>query len=290
MQIQREEKADKQINTRTVSQNDGANARPVDADGANKQSRSRSRRRRVTDAGQTEYVGKPEVDEDTPATELGRRRNEQALNIQPNGNLTDPTRLSPPIVLSSPPDENSENPKEIPLPASPGERPSAGPGKAFPFKLGRHPDAPGDEGANASAVTLTNQAGVVSPMEDENDEQPGASLDYQDEHSIDSIDAQGSIDGQRTIEPIEDAHGEHADGVDHYDLRNKLPLDGENGNELARNAVGPIEERRGTLEDARGVLHHGPGIIGGLGKKKKVEDGGVVARPVIDRSDTASLD
>ena len=128
-------------------------------------------------------------------------------------------------------------------------------------------------------------------MEDENSEQPGASLGYQDEHPIDSIDAQVNIDGQRTVEPVEDAHGEHADGVDHYDLRNKLPLDGENGNELARNAVGPIEERRGTLEDARGVLHHGPGIIGGLGKKKKEGgDRGSVTRPVIDRSDTASLD
>ena len=288
MQIQREEKADKQINTTTVSQNDGANARPVDADGANKQSRSRSRRRRVTDAGQTEYVGKLEVDEDTPATELGRRRNEQALNGKANGNLTDPAHLTPPIVLSSPPDEDSGNAKEIPLPASPGERPSARPGKAFPFKLGKNTDGPSEEGANASTVTLTNKASVVSPMEDENSEQPGASLDYQDEHSIDSIDAQVNIDGQRTIEPVEDAHGEHADGVDHYDLRNKLPLDGENGNELARNAVGPIEERRGTLEDARGVLHHGPGIIGGLGKKK--EDRGSVTRPVIDRSDTASLD
>ena len=320
-------------------------------------SRSRSRRRGVTDTGQTNHVGKPEIDENTPAAELDRQRNEQALNGQANGCPTDRAHLAPSILLSSPPDENPESAKAVPLPASPGERPSAGPGKAFPFKLGRHmgiqdvnastvtlasqagvvspkgdeeskqlgdsitsspPDqnlenaiavplpaspgkrpsaAPGkafpfklgrhlgDEGANASTVTLTSQAGVVSPKADETGKQLGDSLDSQDEHSI---YAHENINRQEMIEPVEDANGEQADGVDHYDLRNKLPLEGENGNELANNVVGPVEERRGTLEDAKGVLHHGPGVVGGIGEKKG--EGNGAERPGIDRSDTASLD
>lgn len=363
--IQREKKADKEVNTTIISQNDGANARPVGTDRANKLSRSRSRRRGVTDAGQTDYTAKPGNDENTPAAELDRRRNEQASNSQANGHPTDHAHLAPPILLSSPPDENSENAKAVPLPASPGERPSAGPGmafpfklgrtlgnqdvnasnitlasqagvvspnrdeeskqvsdsitssppdrnsenaiavplpaspgerpsagpgKAFPFKLGRHQGSLGIEGANASTVTLTSQAGVVSPKGDETGKQAGDSPDNQDEVFI---DAQENHDRQRTIEPVEDAHGEYADGVDHYDLRNKLPLAGENGNELANTAVGPVEERRGTLEDAKGVLHHGPGVIGGIGEKKgegKGEGEEEVTRPGIDRSDTASLD
>lgn len=237
----------------------------------------------------------------------------------------------------------------MPLPASPGERPSAGPGKAFPFKLGRHLR---DQDANASTVTLASQAGVVGPKGDEQSKQLGDSItpgppdrkpknekavpfptspeerpsagpgkvsdeganptnqadvvsskadetvkqsgdspDTQDEHPIQSP---ANRNHQQTIEPVEDAHGEQADGVDHYDLRNKLPLDGENGNELANNVVGPADERRGTLEDAKGVLHHGPGVVGGIGEKQKKEgreEGkrGVV-KPGIDRSDTASLD
>lgn len=360
LQIQREEKADKDVNITTVSQNDGANARPVDAERVEKLSRSRSRRRGVTDAGQTDYVRKPEVDENTPAAELDRQRNEQTLNGQADGHSTDRALLIPPIVLSSPPDRDSENAKAVPLPASPGERPSAGPGKAFPFKLGRHlgnqdvnastvtlasqagvispkgdevnkqlgdniiasppdqnsenavvvplPASPGarpsagagkafpfklgrhlsDEGANASTVTLTNQAGVVSPKANGTGKHLSDSLDNQDEHSI---GAQENQVGQTAIEPVEDAHGEQADGVDHYDLRNKLPLEGENGNELADTTVGAVEERRGTLEDAKGVLYHGPGVVGGVGGKKGEGNGREgLERPAVDRSDTASLD
>ena len=361
LQIQREEQADKEVRTTTVSQNDGANARPAGADRANKISRSRSRRRGVTDAGQTTYLAKTEIDENTPAAELDRRTDEQALNGQANGHPTDRAQLAPPIVLSSPPDADSENAKAVPLPASPGERPSAGPGTAFPFKLGRDlgnedvngstvtlasqagivspkgdkegtqlsdsittsppdqssenattiplPASPGerpsagpgkafpfklgrhlgDEGANASTVTLTSQAGVVSPSVEGTGKQLGDDDDDPDSHNEHTIDAAGISNGRELIEPVEDAHGERADGVDHYDLRNKLPLEGENGNELANEAVGPVEERRGTLEDAKGVLHHGPGVVGGIGGKKGVGADGAM-RPVVDRSDTASLD
>ena len=358
MQIQREEKADKDVNTVVVSQNDGANARPIGADQANKQYRSRSRRRGVTDGGQTGYVGKPKIDENTPVTELDRRRKGET-----NGHPTDRAHLAPPIILSSPPnadsenasavplpaspgerpsagpgkafpfklgshladqdvnastvtlashagvvspngdeenkqlgdsiapsppDQNSENAIAVPLPASPGERPSAGSGKAFPFKLGRHPSGLGNEGANASTITPTSQAGVVPPKGDETGKPNGYKLDNQDEQFI---DAPENFDDQRTIEPVEDANGEHTDGVDHYDLRNKLPLEGEKGNELANNVVSPVEGRRGTLEDAKGVLHHGPGVAGGIGEKKGGDEGEEgVRRPAIDRSDTASLD
>lgn len=188
--------------------------------------------------------------------------------------------------ITSPPDHNSEDAIAVPLPVSPGDRPSAGTGKAFPFKLGRHLT---DGDANASTVTLTSQAGVVTPKADKMGKPPGDSLDGQREHSHDT----GEMHHHRgTIEPVEDAHGEQADGVDHYDLRNRLPLESENGNELANSAVGPTEERRGTLEDAKGVLHHGPGVIGGIGEKESEGKGEQKAatKPGIDRSDTASLD
>ena len=360
-QIQREEKADKDVNTMTVSQNDGANARPVDADRANKQSRSRSRRRRVTDTGQTSHLGNFETDENTPAAEIDRLRSEQALNDQAKGYATDPAHLAPPTFLSSPPDgnseiakgvplpacprerssagpstpfpfgtdrrssnqdvnnstqtpasgpsvaspnrdeeseypedsiassppdRNSENAIAVPLPASPGERPSAGPGKAFPFKLGRHLASHVNEDANASTLTLTSQADVISPMEDDSGIQLGHGSSYsQDAHSY--TVREDSPHHQRRIEPVEDAHGDNNDGVDYYDLRSKLPLEGEDGNELANQVVSPVEQRRGTMEDAKGVLHHGLGVVGGLGEKR---DAKTMRRPEIDRSDTASLD
>ena len=298
-QIQREERADKEVNTTTVSQNDGANARPVDAHRANKQFRSRSRRRRITDAGQTDYTGKPQIDEIRPTAEVDHRKNEQALTGQEDGHLADPTNLAPPILLSSPPDQNQETAKEVPLPASPGERPSAGYGNAFPFKLGRHPDTPDREGANASTITLTHQAGVVSPNSNEiktNEQQTSANLDADqaNEHFIDAPETPNHQNS--TIEPIEDAHGEHADIIDRYDLRgnDKLPPDGESGNKPANSAVRPAEGRRGTLEDAKGVLFHGPGVVGPLSHKKEKEEEEqgeeMRRRPGVDRSDTASLD
>ena len=350
----------------TVSQNDGANARPIDADRANKQSRSRSRRRGVTDTGQTGHLGKLENDENTPAAEIDRLRSKQALNDQAKGSATDPAYPAPPIFLSSPPDGTSENAKGVPLPASPGEqssadpsspfpyrtgrrssnqdvnnntkapasgpsvaspnrdeeseypedsitsnppdlnfenatavhlpaspgeRPSAGPGKAFPFKLGRHLASHGNEDANASTLTLTSQADIISPMgEDDSGKQLGHSS-RDAPYSFTSREETPHHHHQRGIEPVEDAHGNNnnEDGVDHYDLRSKLPLEGEDGNELANEIVSPVEERRGTLEDAKGVLHHGLGVVGGLGEKRDARRV-MRMRPEIDRSDTASLD
>lgn len=198
-------------------------------------------------------------------------------------------------IVSDPRDRNLKNAKAVPLPASPDKQPSASPGKASPSKVGRHLD---DEDTNS-----TSHADVFSPKGDDPVKQSGYSPDSQDEHPIQSPPSTNNH--QQTISPIEDAHGEPADGVDHYDLRNhKLPLEeGENGNELANNNfVGSAgEERRGTLEDAKGVLYHGAGVGGGIGEKKmgkggaggegKGEDDSVgVGKPKIDRSDTASLD
>ena len=43
--------------------------------------------------------------------------------------------------------------------------------------------------------------------------------------------------------------------------------------------------------DAKGVLYHGPGVVGGLGRKREKKFVGMEStRPEIDRSDTASLD
>ena len=248
------------------------------------------------------------------------------MDGQANGHHTDPIQLASPIEVFSPPDETLENAKAIPLPASPGERPFAGTGKAFPFKLGRDTPDLDPEGANTSTITLTTEAGVVPPPPKEHESgaaQTGATTIPDDEQlrpvvddddDDDDDDAQDETDPHHhhhhqssPIEPVEDAHSDHqhhhhadADGVDHYDLRNnnknRLPLEGgENGKELANNnAVGPTEgKRRSTLVDAKGVLYHGPGVVGGLGRKKRKEeddDDGGVMRPGIDRSDTASLD
>lgn len=232
------------------------------------------------------------------------------MDGQANGHHTDPIQLAPPIEVFSPPDETLENAKAIPLPASPGERPSAGPGKVFPFKLGRDTPDLGPEGANTSTITLTTEAGIVPPPPKEHESgaaQTGATTIPDDDDAQDETDPHHHYHHQSSpIEPVEDAHGDHqhhhhadADGLDHYDLRNNnnnLPLEGgENGNELANNnAVGPAEgKRRSTLVDAKGVLYHGPGVVGGLGRKKRKEgddDDGGVMRPGIDRSDTASLD
>lgn len=228
-----------------------------------------------------------------------------------NGHPTAPIQPAPPTEIISSPEQALENAKATPLPTSPGERPSAGLGKAFPFKLGRTTADLGPEGANASTITLTTEAGVVPPPprdrdssasqtgttttipddDDHNDEQLHPLVDHDNNNNAhDETDPPPPPHHHQSspIEPIEDAHDNH-DGVDHYDLRKNnnhnhnlpSPLEGDdddNGAELAsNNAVRPAEgpeERRSTLVDAKGVLYHGPGgvVVGGLGLKKKMKD------------------
>ena len=49
-----------------------------------------------------------------------------------------------------------------------------------------------------------------------------------------------------------------------------------------------LKVRRGTLEDAKGVLHHGP--VGSVIGETMFGGSTEGKRPVVDRSETASLD
>ena len=288
----------------------------MDAGRVNQQSRSRSRRRRVTDAGQTGYVGDSEVNENTPAAELERLRAQQALNSRGNGHFGDINHLTPAIVFSSPPDEDpteDQNSKQldrnsetatastVPLPPTPGERPSIGTRQAIPFKLGRHPDGISSLGTNASTLTLTSQTGVISPIGDDNGKQLGHDHDHKhnykpgkphslQDHGINSREKKKSNEQQNEpmIEPVDEAHDDQDvdDRFDPYDLRNPSHLLPD-----TKNSAG--EQRTGMSDD--NTIHGLRLVGGGLGRngngngdeKEKEKE---TMRPGVDRSDTASLD
>ena len=261
-QIQREEKADKDVGKSTTTDVDGANARPANAPRAHRQSRSRSRRRVVSDTGQANNESEVEVNENTPAAEPERRREYHPAAIQPR---KDPEHLSPPkITPDLPPTDTSHDGAGAQLLSS--GRPTAGPGKAFPFKLGAHLV---DNRRNASTVTLQSQAGVVTPKADPDKEtQLGDSAPNANEGK--EHDATKNDVGKQLEEPAES-------GIEH-----------DTGKLAEQPVKNSIEARRGTLEDARGVLHHGP-VVSKEAEKAGVNEE-VVKRPELDRADTASLD
>lgn len=164
--MQREEKADKQPETATAT-GDGVN----DPKMITKQSRSRSRRRTVR------YNN---IDANNSVVE-NLHTQDQIKRGQPSdsGDRTtdsvDPSfqtlAYSPKSMMFSDTSENGQT-----APAAPAvtigarqNRPAAG-GKLFPFKLGRRL---GDDGVNTSTITLTSQAGVVTPKGDEGSRQLG---------------------------------------------------------------------------------------------------------------------
>ena len=164
--IEREEKADKEPEESVIAPNDGGPGRPTNLTEKQSHPRSRSRRRTVTDTGQTGE----DVNEDTSAMELLRLRHESQLsNLVP----TDPALLSP-SYLPSPhqPDINPTPSFNVPfitnadtLTATNAEttnRPTTN-GAAFPFKLLNRLH---DNGTNASTVTLKGMAGVVGLREE----------------------------------------------------------------------------------------------------------------------------
>ena len=271
-QITREEKADKEPAKSTVTETDGANGRPAGADKTFSHSRSRSRRRTVTDAGQTNHGKSPMNGEKASATAQGSNGENK---LSTNGTSTDPNHLAVPTVTSDPPppEDDTNNIGDALLVSKSPNRPTAG-GVAFPFKLSSHLV---ENGRNASTVTLESQAGVVSPKGDEEGKQLGESMDTKTEEAP---------------KPAENGTGEQADEIveqkDNEEWRQgpqdeKMKRIGEDDG-----GEGAAEGRRETLEDAKGVLHHGP--VGSVIGEKMV--GGIAEgkRPVVDRSDTASLD
>ena len=168
VQIKREERADKELETTTTTTGDSAPKKANNPCPSQQYSRSHSRRRVVSYTGQTD----PDINEATPALELLRRRQEDGHN-SPTQDSSHPSPISPPPVSYSPPSQpistipssplSPEQPTADPLNTIAGTatlaRPATG-GKAFPFKLGTHLEP---EGRNASMVTLTSQMAVTMP-------------------------------------------------------------------------------------------------------------------------------
>jgi acetyl esterase/lipase len=149
-----EQEADREVETTTATPTDGKGARGLHdtktAQGKQMDnekrpdysSRSRSRRRTVTDRGQTEG---DDVDENTPASVINsklveKRGGEKNDDLTPSFVDSD----APQILVRSPTMENVENERE--------KRPKAG-GIAFPFSLKKHHPT-------ASMTTLTSSVGV----------------------------------------------------------------------------------------------------------------------------------
>lgn len=154
-----EQEADKAPETVTATPADGANARPLhdlkttqgkqlDAGVKPDYSRSRSRRRTVTDQNQTGR-GDDDIDENTPASvlhsKLAEKRGDNDSHLAPDF-VTD-ENMPQILVRTATADED-----ELDL-----KRPKAG-GIAFPFSLKGH-------NATASMTTLTSSIGV-QPVED----------------------------------------------------------------------------------------------------------------------------
>ena len=162
--MEREEKAereDKEVETTTANAEQGANANQLGASTVRDQSRSKSRRRTVSYTPQLDNVD--DVDENTPAAEHLKNRQETA-----KAEGLDPGHLSPPIInVLHGDDSGSEYVSYDAVsgePSVPEGRPAAGPGKAFPFKLGTQLN---DDGRNASTVTLESHMGVPTAKDDE---------------------------------------------------------------------------------------------------------------------------
>lgn len=268
LQITREEKADKDVDTTTVTCTDGASLGPAVRERSNRLSRSRSRRRAVTDAGQTKGNNELNKTKTTPPDSEIRQNRKLSTNDTTSGH----NYLAPPTITSSPP-----SPQEIPTnghaASSPTStnRPTAG-GVAFPFKLGTHLN---DNGRNASVVTLQSQAGVVTPKGDEKGRQLGESMGNR------------SAEGRQPDkgENVEQTKSKEAVGQEEWrQAPQEKKMRDIAGDDQEENA----DDKRGTLEDTKGVLHDSPTE----GGRPQFNGNGNAEgkRPLADRSDTASLD
>lgn len=267
--MEREQKADKEICTTTATETDGAGSTPVDSRRAQAMSRSRSRRRTVTDIGQANA----DVNENTSVAQLQQRRDENlpadsticAETLPANGINSDPGSLSPSVFIS---DHSTTEPNG--LAASQSLSPNANrpksEGVAFPFKLSTHLV---DDGRYASTVTLQSQAGVVSPKGDEKYRQLGEAMPKETE---DERQAAGSVDleplsplekfgtppSEPEATPIKDEVSESANETPTPQPQMQMQMQCSNPTDQSTEKEYPSEQRRGTMEDAQGVLHYGP--------------------------------
>ncbi|KAI9826599.1 MAG: hypothetical protein M1832_006195 [Thelocarpon impressellum] len=144
--IEREEKADRELQTTTASAADGGQAGSPGQYGG----RSRSRRRTVRDLGQASGSDQAGVDENTTVAEL----------VTKKGGKEDPNLLNPSLLPPSPRSGQANGTRPVPASGRPNEG-----GVAYPFKLATRTD----EGANASMMTLTSAAGVVDPAREKSE-------------------------------------------------------------------------------------------------------------------------
>ena len=269
LQITREEKADKEPAKSTMTETDGTSGRPTGPDKTLSHSVSGSRRRTVTDAGQTNHEQIPMNGEKASYTvNTGNRKDKPSTN----GTSTRSNHLAVPTVTSDPPSPADDNPtnKDSWTKSSISKRPTAG-GVAYPFKLSTHLT---ETSRNASTVTLQSQPGIVSPKVGEEENQLGENMDTTTGEapnpSTESVPESGPQSGTE----------EWRQGPQDEKMR-RIGEDDDGGE---RNAAGG---RRRTLEDAEGVLHYGFVGNGDNGNGSADAEG---KRPVLDRVDTASLD
>lgn len=287
--MNREEKADKDITKSTAVENDGGNANPAGAKQTRVMSRSRSRRQGISDTGQADG----DVDENTSAAELERRGEEKAPT---DWVPSESNHLSPSVIVS---DYSTMEPNDQDASESLG--PNAGrpksEGIAFPFKLSTHL-VDGDR--NASTLTLESQAGIVSPQSDEKGPQLSRSMEHEPKEEeqppksekagisafapapAPTQKAEASDEEEAETNPTPNAESPKQDEADNDPNAWKQAAQDEkmrlvNGGDDQEH---PGMRRRGTLEDAQGVLHHGH-----LGRKDAKGE-----RPELDRAETASLD
>lgn len=180
--MEREEKADRQPET-AIGIGDGTTDPKKNIRTADKASRSRSRRRAVSYDESTTYQD-DDLNACSSATELLRRRNE--INKSSGDRTTDSVdpsfstlAYSPKSIIYSNENTSSRQPTQQSEPivsvlvnGTSQDRPAAD-GKLFPFKLGRNL---GDEGVNASTVTLKSYGGVATPKGDEEWKQLGGEM------------------------------------------------------------------------------------------------------------------
>lgn len=265
--VNREEKADKEVDISTAIETDGASSRPADAKRAYAMSRSRSRRRDVADVGQANG----DADVDTSARELGRRQQEKS---SANGMASNPDHLAPSVIVSNHWTTEPNGQSASQSSSSNANRPKSE-GIAFPFKLSTHLV---EDGRNASTVTLESQAGVVTPQGDEKGRQLGESLEHRTEDGRE-LPGPGKADNPTSTNEAEAPAAESADS-DHegwkqtaQDEKIRL-INGGDDQEY------PGMHRRGTLEDVQIVPHHVPDGLANAESK----------RPQFGRGETASLD
>ena len=154
--MEREEKAEKGVETAVVEHTEKVSTESPEVEQAKTtrdQSRSKSRRRAVTDLGQT----RGDVDENTPAAVLETLR---TTAEPPNSGPASPRLdlLSIPTVHTRSQSQEGDEGLGHSSATKTSNRPAAGPARGFPFKLSSQIT---DDGRNASTFTLESHMDVA---------------------------------------------------------------------------------------------------------------------------------